>query len=65
MDEGVAQQIFDPYFTTKGKGRGRGMTWVRGWIGRMGGHIKVQPNSPLGTRVTILLPPIPRENEAI
>ena len=54
IDESWIGHVFDPYQTTKGKGRGFGLSWVYGWIGRMGGRIRIRNRAPgPGTEVTV------------
>ncbi len=57
---GIAEEninkIFDPYFTTKDKGRGLGLTAAYSIIKRHGGHISVKSSAGNGTTFTIYLP---------
>lgn len=50
------QKIFDPYFTTKEKGRGLGLAVTRSIINRHGGHIDVESKIGAGTTFRIFLP---------
>jgi chemotaxis signal transduction protein len=52
-------RIFDPYFTTKAKGSGLGLTTVHSIIKRHGGSIEVSSALGEGTTITIHLPAIP------
>ncbi|MFZ7128244.1 MAG: sensor histidine kinase [Desulfobacterales bacterium] len=54
------EKVFSPFFTTKpvGKGTGLGLSVCYGIISQMGGVMKVDSESGVGTRFTILLPPI-------
>jgi signal transduction histidine kinase len=66
MAPGVAERIFDPFYTTKepGKGTGLGLHTVHTVIGRIGGEISVD-SSPSGTTFTVRLPIIqPKPAEA-
>jgi PAS domain S-box-containing protein len=58
--KGISQenmpQIFDPYFTTKVKGSGLGLTMSYTTIKRHDGHIKVESELGRGTTFTIYLP---------
>ena len=51
----IAQHIFEPFQSTKGKGRGMGLAAVHGAVRRLEGEISVDTSS-LGTEVTITLP---------
>jgi PAS domain S-box-containing protein len=59
----VIDRIFDPYFTTKGigKGSGMGLAVVHGIIQSHNGAISVKSKIGKGTTFTILLPVIERE----
>jgi two-component system cell cycle sensor histidine kinase/response regulator CckA len=58
--EGISQknlpQIFDPYFTTKSKGSGLGLTMTYATISRHDGHITVESEVGKGTAFRIYLP---------
>jgi signal transduction histidine kinase/CheY-like chemotaxis protein len=57
---GIPQQfvekIFDPYFTTKQKGSGLGLTTTFSIVKKHGGHITVESRIGEGTRFAIYLP---------
>lgn len=51
------QKLFQPYFSTKGRGTGLGLAIVQRIITEHGGKIRVNSNSPKGTKFTIELNP--------
>jgi len=52
----VLPKIFDPFFSTKGSGKGLGLAAVVGILHRYGGGIKVESAPGEGTIMTIALP---------
>ena len=48
--------VFDPYFTSKPKGNGLGLSTAYSIIKRHGGHITVQSQVGVGTSVSVYLP---------
>lgn len=57
MDETTKEQIFDPFYSTKGdKGTGLGLSQVYGFIQRSHGVIKVQSELMHGTQISIYFP---------
>jgi two-component system, cell cycle sensor histidine kinase and response regulator CckA len=49
-------KIFDPYFTTKEKGNGLGLTICYSIVSKHGGHISVKSMEGQGTDITVYLP---------
>lgn len=56
MTPEVLAKVFDPYFTTKGRGNGLGLASVKNLVQKNGGAIKISSEEKIGTTVTILLP---------
>jgi signal transduction histidine kinase len=56
ISEEDISRIFDPYFTTKEKGSGPGLSTAYSIINRHGGHIDVESSAGHGTVFTIYLP---------
>jgi signal transduction histidine kinase len=51
------RRIFDPYFSTKGEGRGTGLHHVKTTIRQLNGQIQVFSRSGAGTTISVTLPP--------
>lgn len=52
------KRIFDPYFTTKPKASGIGLSTAHSIVKKHGGHIDVQSTVGKGTKITLYLPSI-------
>ncbi len=59
-------RVFDPFFSTKGsgKGSGLGLTMVKTFVENSGGHVGIESTPGVGTRVAMYLPVslVPVEN---
>lgn len=56
MDSSTSEKVFTPFFTTKSKGSGLGLSICRRLIEQHGGSINVSSQLMLGTIFTIILP---------
>ena len=56
IPEKICKNIFDPYFTTKGKGTGLGLTTSHSIISQHNGYITVKSQVGQGTIFTVYLP---------
>jgi signal transduction histidine kinase len=52
----AAEQVFDPYYTTKPGGTGLGLSITRGIVEEHGGTTELQSDEGKGCRVTITVP---------
>jgi len=56
MDEAVLPRVFDPFFSSRGDGRGLGLTAVLGIVRGHHGAIQIESEPGAGTRIQILFP---------
>ncbi len=61
MGEATRKRAFDPFFTTKERSRGLGLSACLGIVRGHNGWVRLQTGAHLGTRVTVLLPPMVSE----
>ncbi|MBX3015635.1 MAG: response regulator [Caldilineaceae bacterium] len=59
MSQEVLSRIFDPFFSTKSKGHGLGLSATLGIIRLHNGGLQVQSQPGRGTTFTVLLPALP------
>ncbi len=67
MDRETVAHIFEPFYTTKpkGKGTGLGMSTVYGIVKQSGGYVEVHSEEGTGTNVVMYLPQIEGRAEAV
>ena len=57
----IASRIFEPYFSTKGVGRGLGLSAILGIIKGLNGGVALDSKEGIGTRFTLLIPTVQLE----
>jgi len=67
IDEKIIDKICDPFFTTKGEGKGTGlgMPIVNNIVSQHGGFIEIDSKVGLGTTFSIYFPMISNDNEVL
>lgn len=65
MQPEVRDQIFAPFFSTRGEDRGLGLPSVLGILRSIGGGIRLESQLGEGTRVEVLLPVASRDEEKV
>jgi signal transduction histidine kinase/CheY-like chemotaxis protein len=55
IPDDMRERIFDPFFSTKGSGRGLGLSAVRGIVQSLGGELHVHSLLGVGTRFEIVM----------
>ncbi|MEZ4712170.1 MAG: response regulator [Caldilineaceae bacterium] len=64
MDAATASQVFTPFFSTKGSGRGLGLAACLGIVRALGGGIRVASQIGIGSMFEVLIPCLPNSNSA-
>ncbi len=65
MDEETRQRIFDPFFSTKARGRGLGLAAVLGIVRGHQGALTLRTTEGRGSEIQVLLPALPSERRAV
>jgi two-component system, LuxR family, sensor kinase FixL len=65
IDPAVAENLFEPFVTTKSNGMGLGLLVTRSIIQNHGGRIWATPNPDRGTTFTFTLPVVQRKQAGV
>jgi nitrogen fixation/metabolism regulation signal transduction histidine kinase len=65
IEEDMLEDVFIPFFTTRARGSGIGLSLVRQIMRLHGGHVEIFSQTGSGTRVCLVFPhsPVPRSNK--
>jgi two-component system, cell cycle sensor histidine kinase and response regulator CckA len=63
MDDETRSRIFDPFFSTKGPGRGLGLAAVRGIVRSASGELSLTSGRGAGTSFVVRFPAVEQEDE--
>jgi two-component system, sporulation sensor kinase E len=58
MSESQLEKVFSPFFTTKKKGYGLGLSMIKKIIEEYGGQVEIASKEGKGTAVTLKIPPV-------
>ncbi|WP_419786574.1 two-component system sensor histidine kinase NtrB [Pseudodesulfovibrio sp.] len=61
----IRDKIFSPFFSTKGKGAGLGLAQTHKIIDEIGGEVDMASREGVGTKVSLLLPPLLKVAETV
>ncbi|KAK0357688.1 hypothetical protein LTR94_038444, partial [Friedmanniomyces endolithicus] len=58
MSAEIIEKVFEPFFSTKGEGKGSGLglSMVYGFVKQSGGHVKIYSEIGHGTTIRLYLP---------
>ncbi|MCD4749120.1 MAG: hypothetical protein K8R59_07085 [Thermoanaerobaculales bacterium] len=56
IPEGVIDEVFEPFYTTKFSGTGLGLSVVRSLVAQHGGRVELESNEGVGTTFFVILP---------